>query len=435
MCVIFHLSYGHGFGSQILVQLESGLQVSIRQACLHSLYNKVSVLSYDIHRSLYINQPVITGKQSKTNCYVELGFDNQFNHSDDIVCTPTQEFYVPIIHQWVSAYKLNSGDCLLTKNGITKQITHKKFVPKPLKIYMLEIQKSHTFFVGKYSVLTHNILLPVAANLGFVVPFGSVATGAAGSFFGPIGLVGGIVFGGIIGVVIKAIYKNRIPKYDTFNFNIEFIKSSCHNVSLYNEKTTVQSGCFTAQDSIDMGCSYPIEDPLLATSIGCIEIEMNVLNDNVINGCYEIGEQEKVNDSRCFEHVEESEQLLLYSQNKIDESDKSNVRNQIPTARNWKEFEENCPIGQQHGKKFVHTGKQNPKDGSPIRQLSADIPGTEMFKEDYYYAPDRFHKGDHFEVWNAKGKWIGVANLDGSKNEKKTNAEKDKPSRSIREII
>lgn len=58
-----------------------------------------------------------------------------------------------------------------------------------------------------------------------------------------------------------------------------------------------------------------------------------------------------------------------------------------------------------------------------------------MFKKDHYYALDRFHDGDHFEVWDKKGNWIGVANLDGSKNEKKTNAEKDKPSRSIKKII
>lgn len=434
LCISSYLSYGHGFGADTLIQLDNGQQIPIRTVCLHALRNKVSVSSYDMHKSCCINQSVVTVMQSTTNCSIQLGFDSQLNYANDIICTPTQEFYVPVLAKWIPAYKLNPGDCLLTKDMTTKKVMHKKFIPKNLKIYMLEVQKSHTFFVGKYSVLTHNIFLPLAANLGFVVPFGSVAMGAAGSFFGPVGLVGGIVFGGIIGVAIKAIHKNKIPKYDALNFNITFINNSCHDVSFQNP-TATSPGCLIIQDSIDASCYYPIENPLTETPTGCIEIEVNVLSDQVVSGCYETREQEGISDNRCFQQIEESEQLSFYSQNEIDESDKSNVRNQIPTARNWKEFEENCPMGQLHGKKFVHTGKQNPKDGSPIRRLGEDISNTEMFKEDYYYALDRFHDGDHFEVWDKRGNWIGVANLDGTKNEKKSNAVKDKVIRSIKNIL
>ena len=54
-----------------------------------------------------------------------------------------------------------------------------------------------------------------------------------------------------------------------------------------------------------------------------------------------------------------------------------------------------------------------------------------MFKAGNLLAPDRYHKGDHFEVWSEDGNWIGVANLDGSKNEGKSEAVKNKNERGL----
>jgi len=234
------------------------------------------------------------------------------------------------------------------------------------------------------------------------------------------GLIGGIIIGGIASIAIKAIYKNRIPKYDTPTFNISFIKNSCDNIAFHNEEiSTTQPGCFTIQEPIDVSCAYPIENPLPQISTGCIEIEVNTPSRYITNGCSKNHEKEKQHNDGCFQPINEPG------------SENPNIRNQKPTARNWKEFD-NTPIGQQHGKKFVHTGKQNSKDGSPIKKLTEDIPNTEMFKKDYHFALDRFHDGDHFEVWNKRGKWIGVANLDGSKNHKKTDAVTNTASRDLK---
>ena len=299
---------------------------------------------------------------------------------------------------------------------------------------MIEIESSHTFFVGKRSLLTHNMFLPIAVNLGFVVPFGTVVTGAAGSFFGPIGLVGGAIIGGIIGVTLKALYKKRIPAYDSPIFDIAFFQSSCHNIS-HAESNSVPSGCFTAQEPIDISCKYTIENPLSQIPAGCIEIGMHTSDARGIDECSKNHDQEKVGASGCFQPAGQNQQGVFHSQEKGTGSNNAKPRYDGPTARNWKEFEPNCPIGQKYGSKFVHTGKQNPKDGAPIRQLSEDIPNAEMFKKDYFFALDRFHEGDHFEVWDKKGNWIGVANLDGSKNSTKTNAEKDKQGRNIKKIL
>ena len=265
--------FGHGFGTHTLVALADGSKKTIYTVCLQTLKNKPFVISYDPHKCATLTQQVKIGKKSKTNCYFRLGFDSNCKHSDDILCTPSQEFYLLDSQTWVPAYKLKIGDALLSKDLTTKKLTYKEFVPKPLNIYMLEIENSHTFFVGKYSLLTHNIFLPVTASIGFVVPFGSTAAGTAGGFFGPIGLVAGLTFGSLISFVAKVLYEKRIPRYKSPEFDISFIQSNCHNLNFSHQNNkTKQSGCFQNQELTDISCSYPIENPLPHISTGCIEI-------------------------------------------------------------------------------------------------------------------------------------------------------------------
>ena len=423
------IAFGHGFAPDTQVLLSNGSLYPIHSICLHALHNAVSVVSYDIDASSNANQQVKSGRRSKANCYIRLGFDAGFNDvaQNDVVCTPMQEFYLPVMHCWVPAYMLKKGDALLTKNMTTKSITYIQFVPKSLKIYTLEIEKSHTFFVGKYSVLTHNMILPIAASLGFTVPFGSVATGTAGSFFGPIGMIGGIVFGGVVSIAIKTFYESRILRYKTPVYNIASIKTHCYNSARYDEgitSTKKPTGCFVPDDEYNKIRMYitPIENPLPKTAIGCIDIEIApVSKEN--KGCFQLEELEPKKVTGCFEPVDLGGGILCYDQEKVPAKDNPKIRYDGPKARNWGEFERDCPVGQQHGTKFINTGKQNPKDGSPLRKLSEDIPNTEMFKEGRFFALDRFHEGDHMEVWDKNRHWIGVANLDGSKNYVKSNAE------------
>lgn len=230
--VLHNTTYGHGFASDTLVQLGDGSLQTIHTVCLRSIHNKIAVSSYNVDTSSKTNQLVKVGRRSQSNCYMRLGFDVGFNDStrNDIVCTPMQEFYMPKTRMWIHAYTLKVGDALLTKDNIAKPITYIQFVQKPLTIYMLEIKKSHTFFVGKYLILTHNMMLPMAFNVGLSVPFGTAAMGTAGSFFGPIGLIGGVVLGGIIGLTVRAMYEDRIPTYTVPEYDVAFINTHCYNV-------------------------------------------------------------------------------------------------------------------------------------------------------------------------------------------------------------
>lgn len=232
-------AHGHGFSADTLVQLGDGSLQTIHTVCLRSLHNKILVSSYNVDVSCKTNQLVKVGRRSQSNCYVRLGFDVGFNDStrNDIVCTPMQEFYLPQVHTWAPAYTLKVGDALLTKDKGAKRITYVQFVHKPLTIYTLEIKKSHTFFVGNHSVSTHNMLLPMAFNVGLSVPFGTAAFGTAGSFFGPIGLIGGVVLGGIIGLTVKAMYEDRIPAYNVPEYDVAFINTHCYNAIHHAEQS------------------------------------------------------------------------------------------------------------------------------------------------------------------------------------------------------
>ena len=133
---------------------------------------KMCVASYDLKAAKPVNELVKKGGTSITNCFIRLGFDPECNDSsqDDIVCTPIQEFYMPFTGAWASAYKLKIGDQLLSRSGKAIPVTYIEFVAKLLQIYILEIEKFHTFFVGRYSTLTHNMVLPIAFNCALSIP-------------------------------------------------------------------------------------------------------------------------------------------------------------------------------------------------------------------------------------------------------------------------
>ena len=81
-----------------------------------------------------------------------------FADSDEIVSTPRHPFYVPQ-NGWTSAVDLRAGDMLVLSNGeyvIVEQVQH-EILETPVKVYNFEVQDFHTYYVGKNSVLVHNM--------------------------------------------------------------------------------------------------------------------------------------------------------------------------------------------------------------------------------------------------------------------------------------
>ncbi|MCL4361556.1 polymorphic toxin-type HINT domain-containing protein [Candidatus Dependentiae bacterium] len=217
--ILFYTSlFGHGFSSETLIKNS----LTIKQICHNFDEENQKVLSYDLNAQQYKKRKIKSVGKSKANCYFRIGFDEYFNN--DILCTPTQEFYVPSIKKWVPTFNLKVGDKLLTKSNQSIEITHLEFIKKSRKVYSIEVEKNHNFFVGRHFILTHNMLLPAALSIGIGSSFGAGAAAGctAGGWFGPVTFVGGAVVGGIVGVAIKVIKGNKIPEYKLV-FNKEHI--------------------------------------------------------------------------------------------------------------------------------------------------------------------------------------------------------------------
>lgn len=217
-CLQSILLYGHGFGPTTLVKIANGSWRQIEEICQNSIKNKMQIISYDLNASVCSARQVKYAGTSSANCSIKIGFD--YSGHDDIICTPEQEFYMPNAKQWVCAYKLRIGDMLLSEGNVCKQITCMQWIKEPIQVYIVEVEDTHNFLVGHYSILTHNMILPYAFNIGISVPFGSVAAGSAGSFFGPIACVGGAVLGGLIGIISKIFHSDRIQKYRLLDYDI-----------------------------------------------------------------------------------------------------------------------------------------------------------------------------------------------------------------------
>lgn len=229
--------FGHGFDHYTFVRISEGWR-TIGQVCQSVMDGKQQVLSYDFPTDSYVQQNVTSVGEAETTCYVRLCFDDVLN--DDILCTPTQEFYVPTIREWVPAYKLQVGDLLLTDCGINRPITYIDFVKNPCTVYSIEVAETHNFFVGRHSILTHNVLLPALCT-GFIVPFGAGVGSAAGSFFGPITLLGGAAVGSVIGLVVKAVVGDSLPRYQlTFDAN-EVEKQLKNNADQHKNNENAQA--------------------------------------------------------------------------------------------------------------------------------------------------------------------------------------------------
>lgn len=203
--------YTHGFYGETIVHLDERTALTIKEVCKEALYRKKTVISLDpvyprVERTLIES----VGK-SKVPWFISINFDNE--KQQDIICSPLQEFYCVDLNQWTPAYKLRIGDAVWSRYNQRKTITTLKIIEHPFKVYHLRIQGTHTFFVGRHWIITHNMFLPlVTVGLGASFGSGAATGGTVGSFFGPIGLTCGLALGGCIGVAV-CLSLCKIPRY------------------------------------------------------------------------------------------------------------------------------------------------------------------------------------------------------------------------------
>ncbi|HEV2916639.1 MAG TPA: polymorphic toxin-type HINT domain-containing protein [Candidatus Babeliales bacterium] len=288
--------YSHGFGKKTIVHSDIKIY-TFKQLCKAVANGKKKyVISFNFQTNTPNIQKIIRiGKSDRrVSVYMKLSCQIGFtNTNNDIVCSLFQEFYCTDTHQWVQAKNLHIGNSVLTRYG-PKQLTYVKQVSqgKKIRLYMIEVEDTHLFFVGNDALLTHNMCLPIMLKLGFDIACtaGTAAGTTTGSFFGPLGMAIGAAIGGIAGLLTAHICKNTFP---TFKINARTPNNSpiiyenaqngvtqsshCIAMPIYHEKQccgsnqpvkSIKTPGFTAltpkkQQSLNGGCTeIPISDQL-----------------------------------------------------------------------------------------------------------------------------------------------------------------------------
>lgn len=210
------LGYAHGFGQSTFIRLASSWQ-AIDMVCRRSIEEKnVSVMSYDLEQKCLTSSKIVTAGTSEVACYIRVGFDPNYNDlsQNDVVCAPYQEFYVPRRGGWVPAHELHLGDELLTFKGTLQPITYGRVITESIPVYMFKVKHTHTFFVGRYGLLTHNIDL-VAFDILSCSAALPISMAGGGACFGPIGAVAMGLVTIAASIMINACIKGTIRHYDT----------------------------------------------------------------------------------------------------------------------------------------------------------------------------------------------------------------------------
>lgn len=207
----FTNSLPHGFCGNTLIKntQQNGYQTIEALATLLEEGERLFTLSYDEANGRFVPKRVVAAGVSEAPYYIRIIFKE-----DVIACSHMQLFYRLHDQQWVAAYMLRPGDELLCENKENINVIEVELVNDKLKTYMLEVKHTHNFLVTRYAIVSHNILIPIAATIGFTIPFNLCCSGATvGSFFGPPGICIGVAIGGLIGCLVSACIKEPVAKY------------------------------------------------------------------------------------------------------------------------------------------------------------------------------------------------------------------------------
>ena len=88
-----------------------------------------------------------------------------------------------------------------------KYVTNLELVKEPLEVYTIHVKDTYTFLVGSHGIVVHNVILPIAATIGFGIPFSTGCGSGVGAVFGPVGFIGGILLGAGCGFLVNACFK------------------------------------------------------------------------------------------------------------------------------------------------------------------------------------------------------------------------------------
>ena len=211
------LLYPHGFYKDTIIYCNAGNTIQTLEHITERVKKnkRKYVTSYDQRTHQYVEKRVRAAGFSQVPYCCALSFNDE--PIANIMCSPTQHFYRLSDRKWVAAQDLAKSDNLLAQTNGFVRVSDITIIQESFIAYTIEVEDTHTFLVGPQGIVAHNIIIP-AITAGISIPFGCGGGAAAGSFLGPIGIIGGIVFGGLVGIAIKTCKRHNA---DT-EYNISF---------------------------------------------------------------------------------------------------------------------------------------------------------------------------------------------------------------------
>jgi|GEM_PF-2341081 len=313
----------HGFGGNTLVYLGDGTPIALEKLCHRIEKSYVQVASSNPRHNTFVRKQTRLYGKSTSNCYMRLSFCNACNDGD-IICTPSQPFYRVSSNCWVQACDLRIGDVLKAKGGGKETITRMVFVPEPINVYTICVSDTHTFFVGKHAILTHNMVLtalPLFVKLGCAFGSGAVS----GSFLGPIGICFGVSAAALACCVIHAISGHRISyRIQPYNFDLLTARFD-QGVDSFS----VKGPCITVVPSDPMPpCIFVPVSPVSPgePQRGCGGIPSELQGSGIIaGGCGEINVP-TIQDTVLSHPIPVSELPIIYAQDVATSGEKVGVK-------------------------------------------------------------------------------------------------------------
>lgn len=202
-------AHGFSFDTYIRTGKQTGFYILGQQAQLTAKGKHPHITSYDTNTHSLVHKNIVNACYSTINSYCTITFTER--SALPITCSPTQLLYAVNQNAWKLVCDLRPGDYVLAEHD-ELEIKDIQLHKKTITLVTIEVADTHTYLVGNYGVIAHNVVLPVAATIGFAVPLSIGEGGALGIAFGPPGIIGGIIIGGIIGFAIDAYRNGHLKK-------------------------------------------------------------------------------------------------------------------------------------------------------------------------------------------------------------------------------
>ncbi len=109
-----------------------------------------------------------------------------------------------------------------------------------LSMSLWNFAHDHTYIVGNYGIIAHNMALPELISVGTIVGPTITSGTAIGGCFGPIALAGGVALGAAVGCIIKCFVDNTRTYYQ-LHFDIDTIARQLKDTILYEDAQDAQA--------------------------------------------------------------------------------------------------------------------------------------------------------------------------------------------------